>query len=215
MGTPSAVAATTGRKLTLVGDMTREGGVAAIEAFAPEMILSVRFSYLFRRSTIAMATAGIINVHPGPLPGYRGLYAPFWQMTRGHDTMRCTVHLVDAGIDTGPVLSIEEVKLVPTRSMFWHATQLYLAGATRAVDYILGGLPVPQPQDPALAGSNKLPHRRGVRALHRTGLQPGPGRRLPGAAAPLHRPCGHPCRCAGPGIRRRMTAAPSTLGFTA
>lgn len=157
MATPNQLAAQTGRALTLVRDMTRDGGVAAIEAFAPEFVLSVRFSYLFKRSTLAMATAGIINVHPGPLPGYRGLYAPFWQMTRGHDTMRCTVHLVDAGIDTGPVLSIVEVKLAPGRSMLWHATQLYLAGASRAVDYILGDLPQPQPQDPALAGSNNFP----------------------------------------------------------
>ena len=157
MATPHQVAATTARPLTLVHDMTRQGGVADIEAFTPDLILSVRFSYLFKRSTIATATAGIINVHPGPLPGYRGLYAPFWQMIRGHDTLRCTVHLVDDGIDTGPVLSIEDVTLVPGRSMLWHATQLYLAGADRAVDYILNGLPHPQPQDPALAGSNAFP----------------------------------------------------------
>ena len=157
MGTPRTMAALTGRPLTLVGDMRPDGGVRVIEAFAPELILSVRFSYLFRRSTIAMAKAGIINVHPGPLPGYRGLYAPFWQMIRDHDTMRCSVHLVDAGIDTGPLLSIEEVRLVPSRSMFWHATQLYLAGAARAVDYILDSLPVAQAQDAALAGSNGFP----------------------------------------------------------
>ena len=157
MATPHQIAARTGRPLTLVGDMRREGGVALVEAFEPDLILSVRFSYLFKRSTIALAKAGIINVHPGPLPGYRGLYAPFWQMIRGHDTLRCTVHLVDAGIDTGPILSIVQVPLVPARSMFWHATQLYLAGAARAVDYIQGGLPPPQPQDPTLAGSNNFP----------------------------------------------------------
>jgi len=137
MATPRGVAALTGRPLVLVGDMTREGGVALIEGFAPEMILSVRFSYLFRRSTIAMAQGGIINVHPGPLPEYRGLYAPFWQMTRGNPTLRCTVHLVDPGIDTGPLLSI--------------------AGAAWAVDTILSGLPTPTPQDPACAGSNPFP----------------------------------------------------------
>ena len=157
MATPRGVAALTGRPLVLVGDMTREGGVALIEGFAPEMILSVRFSYLFRRSTIAMAQGGIINVHPGPLPEYRGLYAPFWQMTRGNPTLRCTVHLVDPGIDTGPLLSIVGVDLVPGRSMFWHATQLYLAGAAWAVDTILSGLPTPTPQDPACAGSNPFP----------------------------------------------------------
>ena len=157
MATPRQLAARTGWPLTLVHDMTPAGGVMLIEAFAPDLILSVRFSYLFRRSAIAMAKAGIINVHPGPLPGYRGLYAPFWQMLRGQNTLRCTVHLVDAGIDTGPVLSIEDVTLVASRSLLWHANRLYLAGAGRAVDYILGGQPEPQPQDPALAHSHGFP----------------------------------------------------------
>ena len=157
MLTPKQAAARAGCPLTLVHDMRPEGGTAAIEAFGAELILSVRFSYLFKRSTIAQAQRGIINVHPGPLPGYRGLYAPFWQMLRGHDVLRCTVHLVDAGIDTGPVLSIEEVMLVPGRSLFWHATQLYLAGADRALGYIADGLPAPVPQDGALAGQNGFP----------------------------------------------------------
>lgn len=155
--TPRQITSGMGIPLQLVHDMRPDGGAAAIEAFGAEMILSIRFSYLFRRSTIAQAHAGIINVHPGPLPGYRGLYAPFWQMLRGQQVLRCTVHLVDPGIDTGPVLSIEEVPLAPGRSLFWHAVQLYLAGAARAVGYANGGLPVPQPQDPAMAGQNGFP----------------------------------------------------------
>lgn len=157
LATPRQLAAEAGCPLTLVHGMGAEGGTAAVEAFAPDLVLSVRFSYLFRRSTIALASAGIINVHPGPLPSYRGLYAPFWQMLRGHQALRCTVHLVDSGIDTGPVLAIEEVPLTPGRSLLWHATQLYLAGAERAVEHILGGLPRPVPQDPALAGQNGFP----------------------------------------------------------
>lgn len=156
-GTPSQLAAQIGAEVTLISDMRPDGGTAVIEAFAPDLVLSVRFSYLFRRSTIALAKAGIINVHPGPLPGYRGLYAPFWQLVRGNDVVRCTVHLVDPGIDTGPMLSIVDVPVKPGRSMLWHAAQLYLAGADRAVDYILGGLPEAQPQDETLAGKNEFP----------------------------------------------------------
>lgn len=155
--TPRQLAAQAGCPLTLIHDMRPDGGTATIEAFGADLILSIRFSYLFRTSTIAQTQGRIINVHPGPLPGYRGLYAPFWQMLRGNQTLCCTVHLVDRGVDTGPVLSIESVPLVPGRSLFWHATQLYLAGAARAVEYIQHGLPAPIPQDPALAGKNDFP----------------------------------------------------------
>jgi hypothetical protein len=167
--TPRQAAARAGCTLSMVHDMRADGGTAAVEAFAPDIVLSVRFSYLFRRSTIAMAKGGILNVHPGPLPGYRGLYAPFWQMLRGHETLRCTVHLVDSGIDTGPVLSIVEVPVAPGRSLFWNATQLYLAGAARAVDYILGGLPEAVPQNPALAASNGFPAPADFARFHEAG----------------------------------------------
>ena len=155
--TPRQATAQAGCSLTLVHDMTAGGGLDAIEAFGAELILSVRFSYLFKRSTIEQARAGIINVHPGPLPRYRGLYAPFWQMLGGQTALRCTVHLVDPGVDTGPVLSIEEVPLVRERSLLWHATQLYLAGASRALSYIKDGMPAAVAQDPAQAGKFGFP----------------------------------------------------------
>jgi methionyl-tRNA formyltransferase len=157
MRTPTQWAATTGRPLTLIHDMKLGGGVDLIEAFEADLILSVRFSYLFRRSTIRQASAGIINVHPGPLPQYRGLFTPFWQIMRGNDVLRCTVHLVDPGVDTGPVLTLAEVPVVPTRSLLWHMVQLYLTGAARAVTFINTGLPQAEPQDPALAGRTFAP----------------------------------------------------------
>ena len=157
MRTPTQWAATTGRPLTLIHDMQPGGGVDLIEAFAADLILSVRFSYLFRRSTIKQATAGIINVHPGPLPQYRGLFTPFWQIMRGNDVLRCTVHLVDPGVDTGPVLTLADVPVAPTRSLLWHMMQLYLTGAARAVTFINTGLPPAVPQDPLLASRTFAP----------------------------------------------------------
>lgn len=161
MATPGQLAAGTGRPLTIITDMLPDGGVRQLHEFAPDLILSIRFSFLFRRATIEQTPAGILNVHPGPLPGYRGLYAPFWQMLRGSQVLRCTLHMVDAGVDTGPVLATEEVPLSRGRSMFWHALQLYLAGARRAAAYAVqaaAGLPLrTTPQDPAGAHHNGYP----------------------------------------------------------
>lgn len=161
MATPTQLAAGTGRPLTIVTDMQPGGGIRLLHEFAPDLILSIRFSFLFRRATIERTPAGILNVHPGPLPGYRGLYAPFWQMLRGSQVLRCTLHMVDPGVDTGPVLAMEEVPLSPGRSMLWHALQLYLAGARRAAAYAgqaAAGLPLhTTPQDAAGAHHNGFP----------------------------------------------------------
>ena len=161
MATPGQLAAGVGRPLAIITDMQPEGGMRLLHGFAPELILSVRFSFLFRRATIERTPAGILNVHPGPLPAFRGLYAPFWQMLEGREVLRCTVHLVDAGVDTGPVLAVEEVPLSPGRSLIWHALQLYLAGARRAAAYVAdaaAGLPLrATPQDPAGAQRRSFP----------------------------------------------------------
>jgi methionyl-tRNA formyltransferase len=45
---------------------------------------------------------GILNFHPGKLPEYRGCSAPEWQLLHGNPVV-CTCHLIDEGIDTGPV----------------------------------------------------------------------------------------------------------------
>ncbi|HEY6878129.1 MAG TPA: formyltransferase family protein, partial [Polyangiales bacterium] len=47
----------------------------------------------------------IINVHPALLPAFPGLDAPAQAIAARVRISGCTVHLVDAGIDTGPVLA--------------------------------------------------------------------------------------------------------------
>jgi methionyl-tRNA formyltransferase len=113
-------------------DLAPTGGAARLLDFAPDLVLSLRFSLIFRQGLIARIPQGIINVHPGRLPGYRGLYAPFWQALAGEPEFGCTVHFVDARIDTGPVIGEARVRRDPARSLFWHTAQLYRGGAAIA-----------------------------------------------------------------------------------
>lgn len=46
---------------------------------------------------------GFLNVHPGRLPQYRGNSCPEWAVRYGEPVV-ATAHLIDAGIDTGPVI---------------------------------------------------------------------------------------------------------------
>lgn len=53
---------------------------------------------------------GILNFHPGDLPEYRGCSAPEWQIVEGRRIVS-TCHLIDDGIDTGPVYTKKELEL--------------------------------------------------------------------------------------------------------
>jgi len=136
---------------TVLTDVRPDGWARDLHEFAPDLIISVRFSLIFMAPTIAAVRHGIINVHPGPLPQYRGLFAPFWQMLHQQTRLGVTTHMVDAGIDTGPILGIDWVPVTEGRSVFWHLPLLYGAGVRRAlsaVGHLVAGTPlaaVPQP----------------------------------------------------------------------
>jgi len=115
-------------------DMRADGGAAVLLDFRPDIVISARFSLIFPQRVIDAVPRGIINVHPGALPGYRGLFAPFWQVLRGERELGCTVHLVDKGIDTGAILGMARVPFDPSRSLMWHTAGLYRGGVAIAAE---------------------------------------------------------------------------------
>jgi phosphoribosylglycinamide formyltransferase-1 len=55
----------------------------------------------------------IINVHPSLLPKYRGANAAAQALAAGDQMTGCTVHYVDAGVDTGEIIAQREVRVEP------------------------------------------------------------------------------------------------------
>ena len=56
---------------------------------------------------LAVPRVGFLNIHPGRLPGYRGNMCPERAVLNG-DAVFATAHLIDEGIDTGPVVAERE-----------------------------------------------------------------------------------------------------------
>lgn len=53
---------------------------------------------------------GVLNVHPGDLPAYRGNSCPEWQLWNDVPIV-ATAHLIDEGVDTGPVVCNGPMKI--------------------------------------------------------------------------------------------------------
>jgi methionyl-tRNA formyltransferase len=66
---------------------------------------------LISEATFSVPAQGTVNVHHGAVPAYRGGPAVFWELADGRDAVGFTVHRIDAGIDTGPVLAAGEVPI--------------------------------------------------------------------------------------------------------
>jgi hypothetical protein len=72
---------------------------------------------LIPEATFALPRHGTINVHHGAVPDYRGGPPVFWELRDGRETVGFTIHRIDAGIDTGPVLATGSVPIARRRSL--------------------------------------------------------------------------------------------------
>ncbi len=124
-----------------------------LTTWAPDLILSARFSLIFKQHILALARLGAYNVHPGVLPGYAGVLAPLRALWNAEPRLGCTVHRIDKGIDTGPVYSISYLEATPGRAVQSYIPDLYRLGIDSLLELIKliesGHRPELTPQDPA------------------------------------------------------------------
>jgi phosphoribosylaminoimidazole-succinocarboxamide synthase len=79
----------------------------------PGLIALCGFMRLLRRETIEAAGVRILNVHPSLLPRFPGLEAQRQAIEAGVAVTGATVHVVDAGMDTGPIVLQAELPVRP------------------------------------------------------------------------------------------------------
>lgn len=85
----------------------------AIARHTPDLVVLAGFMRIVGRAVLARFGGRIINVHPALLPSFPGLDAPAQAIDAGVRISGCTVHLVDAGVDTGPILAQAAVPVLP------------------------------------------------------------------------------------------------------
>jgi len=85
--------------------------VADLRALAPEVIVIWSYSMILPAAVIDVPSRGCVNVHGGLLPAYRGPHVMQWAIINGESETGVTLHYVDAGIDTGPVIAEERVRI--------------------------------------------------------------------------------------------------------
>jgi methionyl-tRNA formyltransferase len=83
-----------------------------IQRIAPEVAVAACFPWRLPRAALETPPLGILNVHPSLLPAGRGPEPVFWTLRRGERMSGVTVHRMDAGFDTGPIVAQAEM-LVP------------------------------------------------------------------------------------------------------
>jgi methionyl-tRNA formyltransferase len=133
----------------------------AFEQYKPALALAISFSFKIPTGVLSLPVHGFFNVHPGPLPLYRGADPVFQQIRNREKLAGVTIHKMDENLDSGPVFVTEMIRLDPAETYGMLLAKLGLLAA-RLVLVLLkladAGFSIPlKPQDEPAAVYYKKP----------------------------------------------------------
>ena len=84
----------------------------AVAAHAPDLIVSAGFMKILGPRFLMQFCGRTLNTHPTLLPAFPGAHGVADALAAGVKVTGCTVHLVDAGTDTGPILAQQPIPVL-------------------------------------------------------------------------------------------------------
>jgi phosphoribosylglycinamide formyltransferase 1 len=114
--------------------------LATLRPYQPALVCLAGFMRILGAEFLKEYQGRVLNIHPSLLPSFPGLHAQRQALEHGVGTTGCTVHVVDEGVDTGPILIQREVQvregdtedslssriLEQEHSIYWRAIALVL-----------------------------------------------------------------------------------------
>jgi len=128
--------------------------VAQLAVFQPEVIVVAAFGQILPQSVLDIPKYRCINIHPSLLPKFRGASPVAAAILAGDEFAGVSIMLMDAGMDTGPVLAQAQVAISPRDTTGSLADKLSLTAAHLLLEVLprwVGGELTPRPQEGAEA----------------------------------------------------------------
>lgn len=126
--------------------------VAALRAYAPELMVVVAYGRILTHEILALPTVGFLNVHASLLPRYRGPAPINWALIRGDKETGVTIQWVKYEVDTGEVFLQERLPILEEDNAGTLAAKLSARGAVllvQALERLRRGEAVRDVQDEA------------------------------------------------------------------
>jgi phosphoribosylglycinamide formyltransferase-1 len=87
----------------------------AVAALTPQVVVLAGFMRILGAPLLERFPGKLVNVHPSLLPAFPGHDAPAQAVAAGVRITGCTVHVVDHGVDTGPILAQAAIPVLSVR----------------------------------------------------------------------------------------------------
>jgi len=135
---------------------------AAVDQLAelrPDAGVVAAYGAILRKNVLAIPLHGYLNIHPSLLPRHRGPTPVPGAILAGDIETGVTVMLLDAKMDSGPILAQQRVPLPPAARSDTLTEQLFTLGSALLLEALAGyaaGTLTPSPQDDSQASYTKL-----------------------------------------------------------
>ncbi len=126
--------------------------IGELRELKPDLLVVVAYGQILPQTLLDVPPFGCLNVHTSLLPKYRGAAPIQWAIADGEPETGVTIMKMDAGLDTGPVLSLQRTPILPTDDSQILHDRLAQLGAELLVKTIpayVAGKTLPQPQPAA------------------------------------------------------------------
>jgi methionyl-tRNA formyltransferase len=123
--------------------------IGELRELKPDLIVVVAYGQILPQSILDLPRFGCVNVHTSLLPRHRGAAPIQWAIAGGDTETGVTIMKMDAGLDTGPILSMRRTPILPTDDSQSLHDRLARLGAELLVETIpayVAGKITPQPQ---------------------------------------------------------------------
>jgi methionyl-tRNA formyltransferase len=131
------------------GDVNEKQFLEEVRKLCPDINVSVNYPLIFGLELINLPEYSTINLHGGLCPNYRGGGGLYGAIINREEEFGITVHYMDGGIDTGPIVSQQQLPIYPSDNMDDLHQRMELAAPIllhRALDSIAAGTVISSPQ---------------------------------------------------------------------
>lgn len=109
-----------------------------ISHFNPDLIVLAGFMRILPAEFVQRFRPSLINTHPSLLPEFKGAHAVRDALAAGVSKTGVTVHVVDEGVDTGPIIAQAEVEVLPADTESSLHERIKVVERELLVDTVLG-----------------------------------------------------------------------------
>lgn len=141
------------------GSLKKTENQQALAAYRADLFIVAAFGQILPQAVLDLPRYGTLNIHASLLPKYRGSSPISEAILQGEHTSGVSIMLLDAGIDTGPVLLKRAIPLAEDETTASLTPRLAELGATALLEALplwVQGQLTPQPQDQAQATYTRM-----------------------------------------------------------